>query len=65
MLFSTESDALGLYNKPMGRNVQIWTRNFELVLNGPHATPAQLAQAQDIVNAGGLYGYRFVSRRRR
>jgi hypothetical protein len=60
VLFSTESDALGLYNKPMGRNVQIWTRNFDLVLDGPNATPAQLAQAHDIVNGGGLYGYRFI-----
>ena len=35
VLFSTIPDDLGLYDKPMARNVQLWTRDFQLLLDGP------------------------------
>ncbi|MEZ0227795.1 MAG: hypothetical protein ACAI25_04165, partial [Planctomycetota bacterium] len=36
-LFSTSPDDLGLYNKPMARNAQVWSQRYELVLDGPRA----------------------------
>lgn len=59
VLFSTESDALGLYNKPMARNSQLWTHKFDLLLDGPQATRAQIDRAEAALVAGGLFGYRF------
>ena len=35
VLFSTDPDDIQLYNKPMARNAQIWSRDFRLVLDGP------------------------------
>lgn len=58
-LFSTGLDAMGLYEKPLARNAQIWTRDFELVLDGPRATRADLARAAETLLAGGLFAYRF------
>ena len=29
-------DDVGLYDKPMARNVQLWTHDFRLLLDGPH-----------------------------
>jgi hypothetical protein len=60
VLFSTIPDDLELYGKPMARNVQIWTREPELVLDGPRATPAEIRKAMRRVKAGGAFGYRFV-----
>ncbi len=37
VLFSTIPDDLGLYDKPMARNVQLWTHDFRLLLDGPRA----------------------------
>ena len=37
VMFSTAANDLGLYGKPMARNVQIWTRDYELLLDGPRA----------------------------
>lgn len=59
VLFSTASEDLGLYNKPLARNVQMWTRGFDLLLNGPEAGRADLRRAEAAVIAGGLFGYRF------
>src|SRR5205085_4906789 len=59
VLFSTESDALGLYNKPMARNSQLWTHQFDLLLDGPQATRQQIDHAEAALAAGGLFGYRF------
>ena len=39
VLFSTLPDDLGLYDKPMARNAQIWTHEFRLLLDGPRARP--------------------------
>jgi len=59
VLFSTDLEVMGLYDKPMARNVQLWTRNFELLLDGPNATPDELKQAEAAILGGGLFGYRF------
>ena len=60
VLFSTLPNDLGLYDKPMARNVQLWTEDHHLLLDGPNATPEQLHAAMRTVEAGGLFGYRFV-----
>ena len=59
VLFSTDLQAMGLYDKPMARNCQLWTRNFELLLDGPNASVAELRQAEAAILGGGLFGYRF------
>ncbi|HEX4144158.1 MAG TPA: M28 family peptidase [Pirellulales bacterium] len=59
VLFSTAADDVGLYGKPMARNAQVWTRDFDLLLDGPRANSRQLAAAAERVCAGGLFGYRF------
>jgi hypothetical protein len=60
VLFSTEPDDLELYNKPMARNVQIWTRDHRLVLDGPHHKAGRIARAEKLLAKGGTFGYRFV-----
>ncbi len=60
VLFSTSPDALGLYDKPMARNAQIWTEDSQLLLDGPHANHSQLLHAAKAVDAGGDFRYRFV-----
>jgi hypothetical protein len=59
VLFSTALDAIGLYDKPLARNCQIWTDDFELVLDGPCATRREILRAADRLREGGLFGYRF------
>jgi hypothetical protein len=59
VLFSTLPDDLSLYDKPMARNVQLWTEDHRLLLDGPNATPEQIKHAIQTVQAGGLFGYRF------
>jgi Peptidase family M28 len=58
-LFSTDPDDLGLYGKPMARNAQIWNEDYTLILDGPRATPLELARASATVDRGGRFGYRF------
>ena len=60
VLFSTEPDDIALYNKPMARNVQIWTRRFGLVLDGPRHKRGRIERAEKKLLAGGTFGYRFV-----
>ena len=60
VLFSTIPDDLGLYGKPMARNVQIWTMRPEVLLDGPHASPADIKRAMRTIQAGGVFGYRFL-----
>jgi hypothetical protein len=60
VLFSTLPDDLSLYDKPMARNVQLWTEDHKLLLDGPNATPEQIKHAMQTVQAGGLFGYRFL-----
>ena len=59
VLFSTLPNDLNLYDKPMARNVQLWTEDHRLLLDGPRATSEQLKRAMRTVQAGGLFGYRF------
>ncbi|HEX7599640.1 MAG TPA: M28 family peptidase, partial [Polyangia bacterium] len=56
--FSTKPDDLGLYGKPMACNSQIWTHDYQLLLNGPVATPAELERAAQRLDRGGRFGYR-------
>ena len=60
VLFSTIPDDLGLYGKPMARNVQLWSKDYELILNGPRASEKEITKAYRRVEAGGAFGYRFV-----
>lgn len=59
VLFSTLPDDVGLYGKPMARNVQLWTQDFQLLLDGPNATPDDIGRAEHTIKGGGLFGYRF------
>jgi hypothetical protein len=58
VLFSSLPDDLGLYDKPMARNVQLWTPAGAVLLDGPPALPEQLREAMRTVQAGGEFGYR-------
>jgi hypothetical protein len=58
-LFSTEPEAMGLYNKPLACNSQIWTSSFDLLLDGPNATKNLITKAEQALINGGLFGYRF------
>ena len=57
-LFSTNPDDLGLYGKPMARNSQIWNHDYDLLLNGPIASKAELERAAELLDRGGRFGYR-------
>ncbi len=59
VLFGTSLEVLGLYDKPMARNCQIWTRDFHLLLDGPKATQPEIRAAEAAIIEGGLFGYRF------
>ncbi len=59
-LFSTDEADLGLYGKPMARNVQIWTDSYHRLLDGPRAGRRDIELAARVVQDGGRYGYRFV-----
>jgi hypothetical protein len=58
-LFSTDPDAMGLYDKPLARNCHIWTHDFNLLLDGPNADHAKLQESEKEILPGGLFGYRF------
>jgi hypothetical protein len=60
VLFSTAPDQLGLYDKPMARNAQVWTHEHHLLLDGPRATRADIKRAALHLEEGGLFGYRFL-----
>ncbi len=60
VLFSTAPNDIGLYDKPMARNFQIWTDQFELLLDGPSASPADIHLAAKRMAEGGIFGYRFI-----
>jgi hypothetical protein len=57
-LFSTELDAMGLYDKPLAFNSQIWNRNFDILLDGPHAGRRKIMEVEKILLEGGFFGYR-------
>ncbi len=58
VLFSAAPGDVGLYGKPMARNAQLWTDQFQLLLDGPRATAAELRRAAERLADGGLFGYR-------
>ena len=60
VLFSTIPDDLGLYDKPMARNVQLWTHQLGALLDGPRASGADMKATLHTVEEGGMFGYRFV-----
>jgi hypothetical protein len=60
VLFSTLPDDVELYGKPMARNVQIWNQRAEVLLDGPHASAADIKRAMRTIQAGGVFGYRFL-----
>jgi hypothetical protein len=58
-LFSTEPDAMGLYDKPLACNSQLWTHKFRLLLNGPKSEKSIITEVEKTILKGGLFGYRF------
>jgi Peptidase family M28 len=58
-LFSTAPDDVGLYGKPMARNAQIWTADYELLLDGPSADRSAIEKAARALHAEARFGYRF------
>ena len=59
VLFSTHPDDVRLYGKPMARNAQIWSSDFESVLHGPAASGDDIERAMARMRDGGSFGYRF------
>jgi hypothetical protein len=59
-LFSTDPADLGLYGKPMARNVQLWDTHYRLLLDGPRAGRAEIHEAVRALDRGGQFGYRFT-----
>ncbi|MGE5186841.1 MAG: M28 family peptidase, partial [Acidobacteriota bacterium] len=57
-LFSTTPEAVDLYDKPLARNAQIWSEDYQLLLDGPRATKDAIVNAGGIVDRGGRFGYR-------
>ena len=60
VLFSTRSQDIDLYHKPMARNVQLWDGEYQAILDGPSATAEDIRRAAETVAAGGTFGYRFL-----
>ena len=58
-LFSTEPDSMGLYDKPLACNSQLWNNKFELLLDGPRAGRRKIMEVEKTLLKGGLFGYRF------
>ena len=60
VLFSSRAEDIDLYYKPMARNVQLWTHDFQPLLDGPAASGDDIRRAAKVVADGGLFGYRFL-----
>ncbi len=58
-LFSTDPEAMGLYDKPLARNSHIWTHDFKILLDGPNSDHSKIKEIEKIILKGGLFGYRF------
>jgi hypothetical protein len=50
---------MGLYDKPLACNSQIWNNKFELLLDGPRAGRRKIMEVEKTLLKGGLFGYRF------
>ena len=57
-LFATDPKAVDLYDKPLARNSQIWTEDYQLLLDGPVADRTSIAHAAKVLARGGRFGYR-------
>ena len=62
VLFSTAADDLGLYGKPMARNSQLWTRDYQRLLDGPSAKRRELVEAARAL-AGDTRAFEGIVRR--
>ncbi|MBI5541684.1 MAG: M28 family peptidase [Bacteroidia bacterium] len=60
ILFSTDLDTIGLYDKPLARNCQLWTNDYKLIIDGPKAKRINILHAETHLAKGGLFGYRFL-----
>ncbi len=60
VLFSTDLDTIGLYDKPLARNCQLWSRDFNLIIDEPKAKRSDILKAEATITKGGLFGYRFL-----
>jgi hypothetical protein len=60
VLFSTDPTDLGLYDKPMARNAQLWDGDYRLLLDGPRAGRDEIHRAVRALERGGQFGYRFT-----
>jgi hypothetical protein len=60
VIFGASPADVDLYDKPMARNVQLWTHDFRPLLDGPRADVDAIARAGTTVAAGGAFGYRFL-----
>jgi hypothetical protein len=60
VLFSTDLETIGLYDKPLARNCELWTKDYKLVLDGPKAKRINILHAEAHIAKGGLFGYRFL-----
>jgi len=58
-LFAIDEERLGLYDKPMARNAQIWTEDYRLLLDGPSHGRFRIDETACALRAGGHFGYRF------
>ncbi len=58
VLFSAHPDDVGLYGKPMARNVHIWSSDFAPVLDGPRADANTIHHAEEAIAKGRSFGYR-------
>jgi Peptidase family M28 len=58
VLFSAHPDDVGLYGKPMARNAQVWTAEFDALLHGPVALGDDIREVIEIISGGGSFGYR-------
>jgi len=50
---------MGLYDKPLASNSQLWNNKFELLLDGPRAGRRKIMEVEKTLSKGGLFGYRF------
>ncbi len=58
VLFSAHPDDVGLYGKPMARNAQVWSSEFDALLHGPVALGDDIGEVIELIAAGGSFGYR-------
>jgi hypothetical protein len=60
VFFSTRSQDIDLYHKPMARNVQLWDSEYHAILDGPAGDGDAIRKAAERVAQGGTFGYRFL-----